>query len=124
MHVENGAGDRAQRRRHLFRFALPGGGAGARPARSAAATARARPTRKSNRDTEAMLVAGGELWVAFENAQYDLALPAAPICATVAAARPAPMRRWRGNAGAEAMVRLADGRFLVFSEGRERRRDR
>ena len=32
------------------------------------------------------------------------------------------MRRWRGNAGAEAMVRLADGRFLVFSEGQRRRR--
>ena len=28
------------------------------------------------------------------------------------------MRGWRGNAGAEAMVRLADGRFLVFAEGR------
>ena len=29
------------------------------------------------------------------------------------------MRRWRGNSGAEAMVRLADGRFLVFAEGKD-----
>jgi hypothetical protein len=27
------------------------------------------------------------------------------------------MRRWRGNAGPEAMARLADGRFLLFAEG-------
>jgi hypothetical protein len=27
------------------------------------------------------------------------------------------MRRWRSNRGPEAMVRLPDGRFLVFSEG-------
>ena len=36
-----------------------------------------------------------------------------------AAAQPAAMRSWRGNSGAEAMVRLADGRFLVFAEGRD-----
>jgi hypothetical protein len=27
------------------------------------------------------------------------------------------MRDWRGNSGAEGMVRLADGRFLLFCEG-------
>ena len=38
--------------------------------------------------------------------------------AGAAATRAGPMRRWRSNSGAEAMVRLADGRFLVFAEGR------
>jgi hypothetical protein len=27
------------------------------------------------------------------------------------------MRKWSSNSGAEAMLRLADGRFIVFSEG-------
>lgn len=31
--------------------------------------------------------------------------------------RPPAMRDWGGNTGAEAMVRLADGRFIVLSEG-------
>jgi hypothetical protein len=30
--------------------------------------------------------------------------------------RPAAMRRWSSNGGAEAMVRLADGRFIVLAE--------
>jgi hypothetical protein len=31
--------------------------------------------------------------------------------------RPPAMRDWGGNTGAEAMVRLADGRFIILSEG-------
>jgi hypothetical protein len=34
------------------------------------------------------------------------------------AAEPEAMGEWRANNGAEAMLRLPDGRFLVFSEGR------
>jgi PAS domain-containing protein len=33
------------------------------------------------------------------------------------------MARWPGNAGSEAMARLRDGRFLVFSEGHVREAD-
>lgn len=33
--------------------------------------------------------------------------------------RPAAMRDWPSNGGPEAMVRLADGRFIVLSESRE-----
>ncbi len=33
-----------------------------------------------------------------------------------AMARPQMMQKWPGNGGAEALVRLADGRFLVFAE--------
>ena len=95
-------------------------GAGGR--RSASIRCRAGPgraARKSNRDTEALLVRGDGLWVAFERHnmiwRYDR-----PLSRAQSAARPAAMRRWRGNGGAEAMVRLADGRFLVFAEGRGR----
>lgn len=38
--------------------------------------------------------------------------------------QPAEMREWATNQGAEAMVRLADGRFLVISEGLSQGRDR
>ena len=100
----------------LLRFALPGRG----PARVRLDPLPEGPgpaTRKSNRDTEAMAVEDGELRVAFEKHnmiwRYRL-----PDLAPVSAARPPAMRGWRVNAGAEAMVRLADGRYLVFSEGR------
>lgn len=70
---------------------------------------------RSSRDSEGLLVEGGRLWVAFEGAngiwRYDLA-----TLATQAAARPPAMRAWPGNSGPEALVRLADGRFLVFGE--------
>jgi hypothetical protein len=31
------------------------------------------------------------------------------------------MKQWPGNSGSEAMLRLEDGRFLIFSEGASRR---
>lgn len=73
---------------------------------------------KAGRDTEAMLLRGETAWIAFErqNAVFRFRRrdwrPAA-------AAQPAAMRHWRGNSGPEALVRLADGRFLVFAEGRD-----
>jgi len=101
----------------LLRFALPGRG----PARVRLDPLPRGPgpaTRKSNRDTEAMVVVGGALRIAFERHNMIWRYRLADL-APVSAARPPAMRRWRGNAGAEAMVRLADGRYLVFSEGRE-----
>ncbi|HYN45551.1 MAG TPA: esterase-like activity of phytase family protein [Allosphingosinicella sp.] len=75
-------------------------------------------SRKANRDIEALLVRGGRIWAAFERHnmiwRYDLGSLRAE-----SAARPEAMRRWRGNRGSEALVRLGDGRFLVFAEGRD-----
>lgn len=72
--------------------------------------------RKTQRDTEAMAVHGGRAWVAFERAnavhRFDFAR-----WRSEALARPQAMRDWPLNSGSEAMVRLADGRFLIFSEG-------
>ena len=73
---------------------------------------------KASHDTEAMLLRGGEAWVAFERQNAIVRFRRGDWRAE-AAAQPAPMRRWRGNSGPEAMVRLGDGRFLIFSEGRD-----
>ena len=73
--------------------------------------------RKSSFDSEAMLVRGDRVWIAFErrNAVVRYRLGELRL---ESAASPRLMRGWRGNAGAEGMVRLADDCFLVFSEGR------
>jgi hypothetical protein len=61
--------------------------------------------------------ASGHLWGAYERSnhieRYDTDL-------SIAQAWPRAMRNWPGNRGPEAMVRLADGRFVVLSEGSPR----
>lgn len=73
------------------------------------------PRRRRFRDSESLLIRDGRLWVAYEGHngvwRYDLA-----SLRPEAAARPRAMRRWPGNSGPEAMVRLVDGRFLIFGE--------
>src|SRR5690606_11976946 len=74
------------------------------------------PIVKSDRDTEAMIVFGRRAWIGFErrNAVWRYELPAWRSSAEHA---PEAMRRWPRNSGVEGMVRLEDGRFLLFSEG-------
>lgn len=71
---------------------------------------------KLERDAESMAVdpASGAIWVAFErmNAIWRYT---ADFHAT-GHAQPEAMRDWPENGGAEAMVRLRSGHFLVFSE--------
>jgi hypothetical protein len=71
---------------------------------------------KEDRDVESMVVHGGRAWLGYERAnavwRYDLR----GFSASASAAPPA-MARWSGNRGPEAMVRLGDGRFMVFAEG-------
>jgi len=97
-------------------FPLPGGRASVR-ARVAMMEAGPGPAdEKHNRDVEALVMHGRALWVGFEQAnsvwRYDR-----QSFAVRGSAAPRAMARWNGNRGAEAMVRLPDGRFLVFSEG-------
>ena len=72
---------------------------------------------RKHRDSETIVrdPATDRLWVSFEDAnaiwRYSPDLARAE-----AEARPKAMRAWPQNGGAEAMVRLRDGRFLVFSE--------
>ena len=71
---------------------------------------------KVNRDVESLVVAGGAAWLAFEQSnavwRYD-----SRSFAARSSAEPRGMREWSNNAGPEAMVRLPDGRFLIFAEG-------
>jgi hypothetical protein len=73
---------------------------------------------KSSGDAESMAVEGGRFWVGFER-QNALARYRLSDLRPVTLAQPPSMRGWRSNRGAEAMLRLPDGRFLVFSEGKK-----
>lgn len=72
---------------------------------------------KLDRDSESLTrdPATGQLWVGFEQKnqiwRYDSQLRRAQ-----AHAAPAAMSKWPANGGAEAMVRLRDGRFIVLAE--------
>jgi hypothetical protein len=72
--------------------------------------------RKSDRDSESMVVQDGHVWIGFErsNAVWRYARG---TMRSEAGTAPRAMRKWRANSGSEAMLRLPDGRFLVFSEG-------
>ena len=72
--------------------------------------------RKSDRDAEALAVLGGRVWLVFEGMNQIWRYRRGDF-AFEAAAAPQAMRRWPGNSGSEAMVRLRDGRFLVVAEG-------
>ena len=74
------------------------------------------PGDKSNRDVESLVVCGDDVWIGFEQAEAIWRYDRRSFARRSAAAPPA-MRDWSNNAGPEAMVRLPDGRFLVFAEG-------
>lgn len=101
----------------LIRFPLPDGAASL-PVRIDPLP---RPTYpglpKFNQDTEAMLLHGGQAWISFER-HNRIARFRLPGWRWETWSKPPAMQRWRSNSGAEAMVRLRDGRFLVFAEGR------
>ncbi len=71
---------------------------------------------KANRDIESLVVHRDTAWIGYEqsNAIWRYGRPRFEARAS---AEPAAMRQWGDNAGPEAMVRLKDGRFLVFAEG-------
>jgi hypothetical protein len=104
----------------LLRFSLPGS-RGSAPSIVPLPEAPGHPRVKGDRDVEAMAVHGSNAWLAFEGRneiwRYDIR-----SWKSEAAAAPAAMGEWPINGGSEAMIRLADGRFLLFSEG-ERRPD-
>lgn len=73
--------------------------------------------KKSDRDSEAMARdAAGHIWIAYEG--HNSVWRYASNFRRVEASRAPPeMRRWGANMGAEAMVRLPGGRFVILSEG-------
>jgi len=116
LHVENGEMTALSDSGTLFRFALPTSH-GREPLRiDPLGDGPGSPTRKSNRDTESLVMRGPWIWVGFEKHNMIWRYRGADLGAA-ASARPPLMRDWRANSGAEGMTRLADGRFLVFAEG-------
>lgn len=73
--------------------------------------------KKADRDSEAIAFdPAGRLWVTYE--RHNEVWRYSPEFRRGEAKRQPPeMRHWRPNSGAEAMARLPDGRFLIFSEG-------
>jgi hypothetical protein len=72
--------------------------------------------RKRDRDVESLVVEGDRAWIGLERRNMVVRYDRRGWRGEAAGA-PRAMRRWRGNRGPEAMLRLPDGRFLVFSEG-------
>ncbi len=72
--------------------------------------------RKQNRDIESATrdPASGRFWIALEGRNAIARFT--PAMALEALRQPPEMHGWPQNTGPEAMVRLADGRFIVLSE--------
>lgn len=116
LHVEGGEALAMSDAGWRIRFPLPPRSGAVRAAIAMIAQGPGPLGDKSNRDIESLVVENGEAWLGFEQSnavwRYDRRTFAAR-----ASASPRAMARWSNNAGPEAMVRLADGRFLVFAEG-------
>jgi hypothetical protein len=116
MDVENGRVTALSDAGTVFDFALPGT-VGSGRVRIRPLPHRAGGSKRS-RDTESLAIEGTSAWIGFEAVNAVRRFRRADW-REEGEARPAQMRRWGGNSGAEAMVRLQDGRFLVFAEGRD-----
>jgi hypothetical protein len=79
-------------------------------------------TRKIDRDSESSTYdpATGHVWAGFETTN-EIWRYTKGFAVADGHAHPKAMADWPGNEGAEAMVRLHDGRFLVFAETRLRK---
>ncbi len=118
LHVEAGTATAVSDVGVVMRFPLPGARARL-PVRFDPLVEGPGPrTSKANRDSEALAVAGDRLWVLFERYNMVWRYDRQSLRAR-SAARPAGLRRWGGNRGAEALVALADGRFLILLEGQD-----
>ncbi len=116
MHVEDGQVIAISDVGLLLRFPIPGARDRA-PVRFDPLVEGPGPrTRKSSRDAEALAARGSRIWIAFERFNMIWRYNRQSLRAE-SAAWPDPMRRWGGMRGPEALVRLADGRFLAFAEG-------
>ncbi|TFI59936.1 esterase-like activity of phytase family protein [Sphingomonas parva] len=115
MHVENGKVLAVSDSGWMIRFPLVDEGPG-RATISPLPGRLGATARKPDRDVESLVVHGRYLWLGMErkNAVWRFA---GPVWQEDGRARPAGMAKWSENRGAETMVRLRDGRFLVIAEG-------
>ena len=75
---------------------------------------------RQNWDAESFLhdPGTGQFWVGYEH-QHSVWRYGSSLSRKEAANYPAEMKNWPENGGAEAMLRLPDGHFVVFSESAE-----
>lgn len=75
------------------------------------------PVDKSDRDVESTTrdPVTGKIWLGLEGSNSIISL--APDLRVLRKARPETIGPWDDNSGAEAMIRLADGRFVLLCEG-------
>ncbi len=73
---------------------------------------------KEDRDAESMAVHKRKVWVTFEG-RDEVWRYARASWKPESHAAPPDMKKWPFNGGGEAMLRLNDGRFLIFKEGGE-----
>jgi len=75
---------------------------------------------RKNWDSESLLhdPETGQFWVGYEH-QHSIWRYGSSFSRKEAANFPEAMQKWPDNGGAEAMLRMPDGRFLVFSESAE-----
>ena len=102
----------------VLEFALPSAGNGPGRVRLTPLDGPGPAFRKSNRDTESLVLRDGKAWVGFERHNMIWRYRSADWRAE-AAARPPSLRHWRRNSGAESLVALSGGRFLAIAEGAE-----
>lgn len=105
----------------LIGFGLTNNAAIDRPFIAPLPDANAKGQGYADRDSESIAFdpATGRFWVGYEG-RAAIRRFSPGFARTEAVARPEPMQRWSANSGAEAMLRLPDGRFVVFSEGHDR----
>lgn len=73
---------------------------------------------KYDRDAESMTVGPeGDVWVGFEYRNAVMRY-SADLSTVLSTGWPPAMASWAKNSGAEAMVRLNGGRFVIFAEGK------
>ncbi|HEX8512427.1 MAG TPA: esterase-like activity of phytase family protein [Allosphingosinicella sp.] len=99
-----------------IRFALPQRGGTVRADVAMVEDGPGPPGDKADRDIESLVIHGDMAWIAYEQSNAIWRYGRRRF-EPLASAAPAAMRDWSNNAGPEAMVRLKDGRFLVFAEG-------
>jgi hypothetical protein len=117
MHVEGGGVAAFSDAGWLIRFPLPGDRLERRAQVAPLPGMAPSADRKADRDVEAMAVHGPSAWVILERRNIAIRYRR-DRWQRESVAQPRAMKKWRANNGTEAMLRLPDGRFLVFSEGK------
>lgn len=99
-------------------FGLTGDDRTDRPFIAPLPTPMAGPVKYKDRDTEGITYdpVTGRFWVSYEN-RHAIRRFTPALARSDGKTAPLEMRGWRSNKGAETIIRMNDGRFIVLSEG-------